>query len=159
MTNTVTREDIEDAAPPALTIHMEGVGTTGSTNCWTSSHWPAWWQPETTYCFSDGRELEEGEAFPPNSIQAKDWKREYGQQWDCKKSLKDNLIERENHAYFNAQLWMTNCFGLNLETLYAIAAGEEYGVAHTGDRLPRADGIVAGHSCLASRAQGMAKSL
>ena len=125
VTNTVTREDIEDAAPPALTIHMEGVGTTGSTNCWTSSHWPAWWQPETTYCFSDGRELEEGEAFPPNSIQAKDWKREYGQQWDCKKSLKDNLIERENHAYFNAQLWMTNCFGLNLETLYAIAAGED----------------------------------
>ena len=30
VTNTVTREDIEDAAPPALTIHI-GVGTTGST--------------------------------------------------------------------------------------------------------------------------------
>ena len=35
--NVVTREDIEDASPPALTIKMEGVGNTDKTNTWTSS--------------------------------------------------------------------------------------------------------------------------
>ena len=79
VTNAVTREVIEDAAPPALTIDMEGVGDTDKTNTWTSSHWPTWWQAETTYAFSDGRELEEGEVFPHDSISAKDWKREYHQ--------------------------------------------------------------------------------
>ena len=122
--NVVTREDIEDAAPPSLTIRMEGVGTTGSTNCWTSSGWPTWWRPETTYAFSDGREMGEGEAFPVSSISAKDWRREYGQEWDSKKTLKDNLLLREEYAYFNSQLWMTPCHGLSLETLQAIAAGE-----------------------------------
>ena len=81
--NVVTREDIEDAAPKSLTINMEGEGTTGSTNCWTSSGWPTWWRPETTYAFSDGREMEEGEAFPVSSISAKDWRRGYGQEWDA----------------------------------------------------------------------------
>ena len=120
VTNTVTRENVEDAAPPALTINME---STGSTHCWTSSHWPSWWELETTYSFSDGRDLEEGEVFPNSSVKAKDWRREYGQEWDGKKSLKENLIQREEDAYFNSQLWMTNCFGLNLETLQAIGAG------------------------------------
>ena len=122
--NVVTREDIEDASPPALTINMEGIGMTDKTNTWTSSGWPTWWEPETTYAFSDGRELEEGESFPPDSISAKDWKREYHQEWDSKKSLKDNLIQREEDAYFNAQLWMTPCLSLSLETLYAIGKGE-----------------------------------
>ena len=124
VTNTVTHADVVDASPPTLTVRMEGVGTTGSTNCWTSSHWPTWWELETTYSFSDGRELKEGEQWPNSSIQAKDWRREYGQQWDCKKTLKNNLIQREEDAFFNSQLWMTNCFGLNLETLYAIGKGE-----------------------------------
>ena len=122
--NVVTREAIEDTCPKSLTINMEGEGTTGSTNTWTSSHWPSWWELETTYAFSDGRELEDGEVFPNSSIQAKDWRREYNQQWDSRKTLKDNLIHREEDAYFNAQLWMTNCFGLSMETLQAIAAGE-----------------------------------
>ena len=124
VTDVVMREDIEAAAPPALAINMEGIGMTGKTNTWTSSHWPTWWEPETTYAFSDGRELEEGEAFPTDSISAKDWKREYHQEWDSKKSLTDNLIQREEDAYFNAQLWMTPCRGLSLETLYGIARGE-----------------------------------
>ena len=123
VTDTVTREDIESAAPPALTINMEGVGNTSKTNTWTSSGWPTWFQPPSTYAFSDGRELEDGEAFPADSISAKDWKREYHQQWDSKKSLKDNLIQREGDAYFNAQLWMTPCHGLSMETLHGIAAG------------------------------------
>ena len=122
--NTVMYEQIVLAAPPSLTIKMDGVGTTGKTNTWTSSGWPTWWEPETTYAFSDGRELEEGESFPPDSISAKDWKREYHQEWDSKKSLKDNLIQREEDAYFNAQLWMTPCLSLSLETLYAIGKGE-----------------------------------
>ena len=124
VTDVVKREDIEAASPPALTINMEGIGMTGKTNTWTSSHWPTWWEPETTYAFSDGRELEEGEAFPTDSISAKDWKREYHQEWDSKKSLTDNLIQREEDAYFNAQLWITPCRGLSLETLYGIARGE-----------------------------------
>ena len=121
--DVVTREDIEDAAPPSLTINMDGVGTTDKTNTWTSSGWPTWWRPETTYAFSDGRELTDSEAFPDDSISAKTWRREYGQQWDSKKSLKDNLIQREEDAYFNSQLWLTLCLGLNLETLHAIAKG------------------------------------
>ena len=120
--DVVTREDIEDAAPPALTIRMEDVGTTDKTNTWTSSGWPTWWKPETTYAFSDPRELEDGEQFPADSISAKDWKREYHQEWDSKKTLKDNLIQREEDAYFNSQLWMTPCHGLSLETLQAIGA-------------------------------------
>ena len=122
--DVVTREDIEDAAPRALTINMEGVGNTDSTHTWTSSHWPTWWEPETTYAFSDGRELEEGESFPPNAIQAKDWRREFGQLWDCRRTLKDNLLQREEDAFFNAQLWMTPCLSLSLEMLYGIAKGE-----------------------------------
>ena len=122
--DTVTREDIESAAPPALTINMEGVGDTDKTNTWTSSGWPTWVEMETTYAFSDGRELEEGEAFPHESISAKDWKREYHQEWDSKKSLKDNLIKREEDALFNSQTWMANCHGLSLETLNGIAEGE-----------------------------------
>ena len=78
---------------------------------------------------------------PPDAISEKDWRRDYGQQWDSKKSLTDNLIQREEDAHFNAQLWMAPCISLNLETLQAIGA------------------IVKGHSCLASGAQGMAKSL
>ena len=124
MKDVVTREDIEDASPPSLTINMEGVGTTDKTNTWTSSGWPTWWRPETTYAFSDGRELEEGESFPDSSISAKTWRREYGQQWDSKKTLKENLIKREEDAYFNSQLWMTLCLSLSLETLQAIGAGQ-----------------------------------
>ena len=121
--NVVTREDIEDAAPPSLAINMEGVGMTDKTNTWTSSGWPTWWEPETTYAFDDGRDLEDGEDFPADSISVRDWKREYHQEWDSKKTLKDNLMVREEDAFFNAQLWMTPCHGLNLETLQAIAAG------------------------------------
>ena len=73
---------------------------------------------------SDGRELEEGEAFPDSSISAKDWRREYGQQWDSKKSLTDNLVERENHAFVNSQAWLANCHGLGLEIMYGLARGE-----------------------------------
>ena len=124
VTNVVAREDIEAAAPPALTINMEGIGTTSKTNTWTSSHWPTWWQAETTYAFSDGRELEDGEAFPAESISAKDWKREYHQAWDIKKTLKENLLQREADAYFNSQMWLTPCHGLSMETLQAIAEGE-----------------------------------
>ena len=65
-----------------------------------------------------------GNPPPPDSISAKDWKREYHQEWDSKKSLKDNLIQREEDAYFNSQLWMTPCLSLSLETLYAIGKGE-----------------------------------
>ena len=122
--NVVTREDIEDASPPALTISMEGVGDTDKTNTWTSSHWPTWSKLETTYAFFDGRELEEEEVFPHDSISARDWKREYHQEWDSKKSLKDNLWQREEDALFNSQLWMANCHGLSLETLNGIAEGE-----------------------------------
>ena len=122
--NLVTREDIEDAGPKSLTIHMEGQGDTTTTHCWTASHWPTWWQPETTYAFSDGVDLEDGQPFPADSISARDWRRDYGQAWDSTKTLKDNLIIREDHAHFNAQLWMTPCHGLSLETLQGIADGE-----------------------------------
>ena len=124
VTDTVTREDIESAAPPALTINMEGVGNTSKTNTWTSSGWPTWWEPETTYAFSDGRDLEEGEAFPTDSISGKEWKSENNQKWDCTKSLIENLWQREEDALFNSQLWMANCYGLSMETLHGIAAGE-----------------------------------
>ena len=124
VTDTVTREDIESAAPPALTINMEGVGNTSKTNTWTSSGWPTWWEPETTYAFSDGRDLEEGEAFPTDSISGKEWKSENNQKWDCTKSLIENLWQREDDAYFNSQVWMANCHGLSIETLHGIAAGE-----------------------------------
>ena len=92
--DTVTREDIESAAPPALTIKMEGIGMTDKTNTWTSSGWPDWWEPDTTYAFSDGRDLEDGEDFPTDSISAKEWKSEYNQQWDTRKSLIENLWQR-----------------------------------------------------------------
>ena len=122
--NVVTREDIEDASPPALTIKMEGIGNTDKTNTWTSSGWPTWWEPETTYAFSDGRDLEKGEDFPTDSISAKDWKAQYHQAWDTRKSLIENLWQREEDALFNAQLWMATCHGLSMETLHGIAAGE-----------------------------------
>ena len=124
VTDTVTREDIESAAPPALTIKMEGVGNTDKTNTWTSSSWPTWWEPETTYAFSDGRDLESGEDFPTDSISAKEWKAQYHQVWDTRKSLIENLWQREEDALFNSQLWMANCHGLSMETLHGIAAGE-----------------------------------
>ena len=124
VTDTVTREDIEDASPPALTINMEGVGNTTKTNTWTSSGWPTWWEPETTYAFSDGRDLESGEDFPTDSISAKDWKAQHHQAWDTRKSLIENLWQREEYALFNSQLCMAPCHGLSLETLHGIAEGE-----------------------------------
>ena len=124
VTDVVMREDIESAAPPSLTINMEGVGDTTKTNTWTSSGWPTWWEPETTYAFSDGRDLESGEDFPDDAISAKDWKSEHHQAWDTRKSLIENLWQREEYALFNSQLWMANCHGLSLETLQAIAEGE-----------------------------------
>ena len=120
--DTVTREDIESAAPPALTIKMEGIGMTDKTNTWTSSGWPDWWEPDTTYAFSDGRDLEDGEDFPTDSISAKEWKSEHNQQWDTRKSLIENLWQREEDALFNSQLWMANCHGLSIETLHGIPA-------------------------------------
>ena len=123
VTDVVMREDIESAAPPALTIKMEGVGNTDRTNSWTTSGWPTWWQAETTYAFSDGRDLEEGEDFPADCVSGKEWKSEHNQKWDCKKSLIENLWQREQDALFNAGLWMKSCHGLSLETLYGIAAG------------------------------------
>ena len=133
--DVITREDIEAAAPHSLTINMEGVGMTKKTNTWTSSHWPDWWEPDTTFAFSDGRDLEEGEEFPADAISAKDWKRQYGQEWDSKKTLKENLIKREEDAYFNSQLWMTNCRGLSIETLQGIAEGGDIPalIAEIGD--------------------------
>ena len=119
--NVVTRENVEDAAPPALTIRMEDVGMTDKTNTWTSSGWPSWWSPESTYAFGDPRELTDSEAFPDDSISAKDWRREYAQAWDCKKSLTDNLVQREAYATFNAALWMSACIGLNTEIMYGLA--------------------------------------
>ena len=124
VTDVVTREDIESAAPPALTIKMEGIGMTDKTNTWTSSGWPDWWEPDTTYAFSDGRDLEDGEDFPTDSISAKEWKSEHNQQWDTRKSLIENLWQREEDALFNSQVWMAPCYGLSLETLHGIAEGE-----------------------------------
>ena len=141
VTDVVMREDIESAAPPSLTIKMEGVGNTDKTNSWTTSGWPGWWEPETTYAFSDGRDLEKGEDFPTDSISAKEWKAEYHQVWDTRKSLHENLWQREEDALFNAQLWMANCHGLSMETLQAIAAGEnvEVLIEEVGDyQGPRA---------------------
>ena len=43
----------------------------------------------------------------PDSISERDWKREYHQIWDGTKTLKDNLVVREEDAYFNAVTWMT----------------------------------------------------
>ena len=125
VTDTVLRDDIESAAPPALTIKMEGVGNTVKTNSWTTSGWPGWWNPVTTYAFSDGRDLAKGEDFPAESISAKEWKAQYHQVWDTRKSLIENLWQREEDALFNSALWMANCHGLSMETLKAIAAGED----------------------------------
>ena len=131
VTDVVMREDIEAAAPPALTIKMEGLSdsmssriTTSVTNTWTSSGWPTWWEPETTYAFSDGRDLEKGEDFPNDSISAKEWKTQHHQAWDTRKSLIENLWQREEYALINSQLWMAPCHGLSLEMLQAIAEGE-----------------------------------
>ena len=130
VTDVVMRADIESESPSILIVNAGGAAdsmsariTTSVTNTWTTSGWPTWWQPETTYAFSDGRELEKGEAFPTDSISAKEWKSEHNQKWDCKKSLIENLWQREQDALFNAGLWMKNCHGLSLETLYGIAAG------------------------------------
>ena len=143
--DVVMREDIESAAPKSLTVSMQReltpeerkeliagkeqiyikktVGMTDKTNTWTSSGWPDWWEPDTTYAFSDGRDLEDGEDFPTDSISAKEWKSEHNQQWDTRKSLIENLWQREEDALFNSQLWMANCHGLSLETLQGIAEG------------------------------------
>ena len=116
--------DIELAAPPSLSINMEGAGQTTTTHTWTASGWPTWWTLESTYAFGDSRELTDSEAFPDDSISAKDWRLEYRQEWNSRKSLTHNLIEREEFAFFNAVTWLTPCHGLSLETLQGIAAGE-----------------------------------
>ena len=88
-----------------------------------------------------------GNPSPMTPSSAKTWRREYGQQWDSKKTLKENLIQREEDAYFN-------CPAMD-DTLPLAEPGDapgnrsrsEYRVAHRGSRgLPRAGGIVAGYS-------------
>ena len=44
-------------------------------------------------------------------------------EWDSSKTMAENQIQVEDHAYTNAQLWMTPCHGLTMETLQAIAEG------------------------------------
>ena len=117
------------------------------------------WQAETTYAFSDGRELADSEAWPDESISAKDWRRDYGQQWNGTKSLKEKLIQREEDAYFNSQLWLTLCLGLNLETLHAIAQGGDIEalILEIGG-LPWACGATAGYGGMVVRTAGMAEA-
>ena len=116
-----TRADIEAVSPRSLSVAMEGYGDTAATRTWTSSGWPSWLELDKTYQFSDGRELAEGEEFDPGAIEAKEWKREYHQNWDTLGTLRANVMQREEHAHHNATLWVSRCVGLNLETLRGIA--------------------------------------
>ena len=115
-----SRRDIKGVAPKSLTIAMEGVGDTDKTNTWTSSGWPTWIELDKTYQFSDGRDLEEGEPFDPDAIEAREWRKEHRQTWDRAATLRSNVMQREDYAERNAQLWVSACVGLNLETLQAI---------------------------------------
>ena len=114
------RADIEAIAPQALSIGMEGHGMTAKTHTWTTSGWPDWEDNPPTYAFSDGRYLEDHEEFDPGSITTAQWKKDNHQGWDNTLSLRANLERREDYALHNAQLWMSRCLGLNLETLQAI---------------------------------------
>ena len=116
-----TRADIEAVAPKSLTVAMEGYGDTSATRTWTSSGWPAWLELDKTYQFSDGRELEEGEDFATDAIEARAWQRDYHQSWDTRATLRSNVMRREEHAAHNAALWGGRCQGLNIEILWGIA--------------------------------------
>ena len=76
VTDTVVmRDDIESAAPPYLSPSKWKVSVTPSRPiAGPLPTWPKWWEPETTYAFSDGRDLAKGEVFPTESISAKEWK-------------------------------------------------------------------------------------
>ena len=118
--NRPTRLDLERIAPASLTVAMEGVGKTAKTNTWTSSGWPEWIDLPTTYQFSDGRDLANGEEFAPDAIERKQWRREHRQTWDKTATLRGNVHRREEHAERNAQLWVSACLDLNLETIQDI---------------------------------------
>ena len=45
-------------------------------------------------------DLEKGEDFPNDSISAKEWKTQHHQAWDTRKSLHENLWQREEYALF-----------------------------------------------------------
>ena len=119
--NNPTRADIEAIAPQSLSINMEGQGDTTTTRTWTSSGWPDWEENPTTYAFSDGRELADGEDFEADSITVAEWKRDNRQSWDSTLPLRANLERREDYALHNSQLWMSSCTGLNAEILRGIA--------------------------------------
>ena len=120
VTDNPSRAAIEAVSPRSLTVAMEGVGNTDKTNTWTSSGWPAWVELEKTYQCADGRDLEDGEEFDPDAIEARAWRQEHRQTWDRTATLRANMIWREDHAFHNATLWVSRCVGLNLETLRAI---------------------------------------
>ena len=94
---------------------------TDKTNTWSSSGWPQWIDLPTTYQFSDGRDLAEGEAFDADAIERREWRKDNRQTWDKRATLRGNVHQREDHAERNAQLWVSACVDLNLETLVAIA--------------------------------------
>ena len=121
VTSNPDRDAIEAVAPRSLTVSMEGVGDTDKTNTWTSSGWPSWLEFDPTYQFSDGRELEDGESFDTEAIEVRAWRLDYRQQWNARATLRTNLVLREQHAVFNAQVWVSGCVGLGVETLYGIA--------------------------------------
>ena len=127
VTDNPSRPAIEAVAPKSLSIRMEGVGDTDKTNTWTSSGWKTWSEMRSTYAVSEWRELEEGEDFDPDAIWEEDWLKEHGQQWDSGRTLLENLIQREEHAHYNAQLWVSACTGLNLEILTGIGLADKAG--------------------------------
>ena len=113
------RADIEAIAPQALTIGMEGQGSTATTRTWTASGWPTWDTNPAIYAFGVGRDLPDGEAFDAAAVQVKEWKRDNRQGWDNSLTLRANLEQREAYALHNAQLWVS-AVDLNPETLRAI---------------------------------------
>ena len=123
-----SRADIEAIAPQSLSISMGGQGMTAHTHTWTTSGWPDWEDNPPTYAFSDGRYLEDNEAYEAGAITTAQWKKDNHQGWDNTLSLRANLERREGHALHNSLLWVSACTGLNPEILQAIgnaASAEE----------------------------------
>ena len=93
---------------------------TDKTNTWTSGNWPTWNTKDSTYAFSDGEELQEDEELPKGVITQKQWLKDHGQEWREDLTDQENLIRREDHALYNAQLWVSGCQTINMETLRGI---------------------------------------
>ena len=92
--------------------------------------WPTWWEPETTYAFSDGRDLEDGEDFPTILFQRRNGSLNIISNGTRGSHSLRISGQREEDVYSTLNCGWQNCHGLSMEDAPRHRRRWRYPVAH-----------------------------